>query len=51
MKPKKRMAISKDRAIAIATNHNCVSRKVAEKYTYSELYEVLRQLDIKAKIK
>lgn len=42
--------ISKSRAVEIAANHNCVSIKVAQKYTLSELKEVLRQLKIKAVI-
>ena len=42
--------ISKERAIQIAMNHNCVSREIAENYTLSELKEVLRQLKIKANI-
>lgn len=40
--------VSKERAITIAMNHNCVSREVAENYTDSELKEVLRALNIKA---
>jgi hypothetical protein len=40
--------VSKDRAILIAMNHNCVSREIAERYTDSELKEVLKQLKIKA---
>ena len=40
--------IKKERAIAIAMNHNCVSREIAESYTNSELKEVLRQLKLKA---
>lgn len=40
--------VSKERAIQIAMNHNCVSREVAENYTDSELKEVLRQLKLKA---
>lgn len=39
--------ISRERAIQIASNHNCVSRAVAENYTDSELKEVLRQLKLK----
>jgi hypothetical protein len=37
-----------ERAIEIAMNHNCVSREIAERYTDSELKEVLRQLNLKA---
>ncbi len=40
--------VSKARAIEIAMNHNCVSREIAEKYTDSELREVLKQLHLKA---
>lgn len=40
--------VTRQRAIEIAMNHNCVSREVAESYTDSELKEVLRQLEIKA---
>ncbi len=40
--------ISRERSIEIAMNHNCVSREVAERYTDSELKEVLRQLRLKA---
>lgn len=42
---RKSVKVSKERAIAM--NHNCVSREIAEKYTDSELKEVLRQLRIK----
>lgn len=40
--------VSKERAITIAMDHNCVSREIAERYTDSELKEVLRQLKLKA---
>lgn len=40
--------VSKQRAIEIAMNHNCVSREVAERYSDSELKEVLKQLKLKA---
>jgi len=40
--------VSKARAIEIAMNHNCISREVAEKYTDSELIEVLKSLRLKA---
>lgn len=40
--------ISRERAIQIAANHNCVSEAVAANYTDSELKEVLRQLKLKA---
>lgn len=44
----KTVKVSKQRAIQIAMNHNCVSKEVAENYTDSELREVLRQLKLKA---
>lgn len=44
---RKVIKISKERAIQIAMNHNCVSREIAEKYTDSELKEVLKQLKLK----
>ena len=40
--------VSRERAIEIAMNHNCVSRQVAENYTNSELKEVLKQLKLSA---
>ena len=40
--------VSRERAIAIAANHNCVSKEIAQQYTDSELKEVLRQLKLKA---
>lgn len=39
--------VSKERAIQIAMNHNCVSKEIAERYTDSELKEVLRHLKMK----
>jgi len=39
--------VSKARAIEITMNHNCVSREIAERYTNSELKEVLKQLKLK----
>ena len=39
--------VSKEKAIQIAMNHNCVSREIAQNYTNSELKEVLRQLKLK----
>ncbi len=36
--------ISRERAIQLAANHNCVSKEVAANYTDSELKEVLRHL-------
>jgi hypothetical protein len=41
-------SVSKEKAIQIAMNHNCVSKDIAENYTDSELREVLRQLRLKA---
>ena len=46
----KQYQIKREKAIEIAMNHNCVSKKIAEKYTDSELKEVLRHLKINAKI-
>ncbi len=40
--------VSRERAVQIAANHNCVSIEVASAYTDSELKEVLRQLKLKA---
>lgn len=45
---RKVIKVSKARAIEIAMNHNCVSREIAEKYTDSELREVLHHLKLKA---
>lgn len=39
--------VSRERAIEIASNHNCVSIEIARNYTDSELKEVLRQLRLK----
>lgn len=36
--------ISRERAVEIAMNHNCVSREIAERYTDGELKEVLRHV-------
>lgn len=41
--------VSRERAIQIAMNHNCVTREVASAYTDSELKEVLRTLKLKPK--
>jgi hypothetical protein len=43
--------ITREKAIELAMHHNCVSREVAERYTTSELKEVLRQLRLKANFK
>ena len=49
MKPiRKTPKVSRERAIEIASNHNCVSLEIAELYTDTELKEVLKQLKIKA---
>lgn len=45
-KKRKTIKISKDRAIEIAMNHNCISREIAENYTDSELREVLKHLKL-----
>ena len=44
---RKVIKVSRERAIQIAMNHNCVSREIAERYTDSELREVLRHLNLK----
>lgn len=48
MRIKKAIKVSRARAIEIAMNHNCVSRDIAEKYTNSELKEILKVLKLKA---
>lgn len=40
--------MTRRRAVEIAANHNAVSMATAERYTDSELIEVLRHLRIKA---
>lgn len=45
---KRIIKVSRERAIEIAMNHNCVSREIAEKYTNSELREILAHLKLKA---
>ena len=40
--------ISRERAIEITMNHNGISRGMAERYTDSELREVLLHLHLKA---
>lgn len=40
--------VSRERAIEITMNTNGVSRGIAERYTDSELKEVLRLLNLKA---
>lgn len=44
---RKQINISRERAITIAMNHNCVSKEIAQNYTDSELKEVLKQLKLK----
>lgn len=44
---RKVIKVSRDRAIQIAQNHNCVSKEVAQNYTDSELREVLLALKLK----
>lgn len=45
---RKVIKVSKERAILLAMNTNGVSREIAERYTDSELKEVLRLLKLKA---
>lgn len=45
---RKVIKVSKERAIQLAMNTNRVSREIAERYTDSELKEVLRLLKLKA---
>jgi hypothetical protein len=40
--------VNRERAIQITAAHLCIPQEVAEKYTDSELKEVLRQLKLKA---
>ena len=40
--------VSREKSISIASNHNCVTKDVAERYSDSELKEVLKQLKLKA---
>lgn len=42
--------ITRAKAVEIAANHNCVSMEIAERYTLTELKEVLTHLRIKAVI-
>lgn len=43
---RKQIKISRERAITIDMNHNCVSKEIAQNYTDSELKEVLKQLKL-----
>ena len=45
---RKVVKISREHAIEIAMNHNCVSLEIAERYTDSELREILNHLKLKA---
>jgi len=45
---KKIIKVSRERAIELAMNLNCVSKEIASKYTDSELKECLRLLKLKA---
>lgn len=45
---RKVIKVSKERAIQLAMSTNGVSREIAERYTDSELKEVLRLLKLKA---
>jgi len=45
---RKQVKVSRERAIQIAMNTNGVSREIAEKYTDSELREVLSLLKLKS---
>lgn len=45
---KRQIKVTRGRAIQIAMNHNCVSQEIAERYTDSELREILHQLKLKA---
>lgn len=42
-----RPKVSKETAIRIASQHNCVSMEIAQNYTNRELKEVLKQLKLK----
>jgi len=44
----KKIKVTRERAITIAMNHNCISREQAERYSDSELKEVLKQLRLTA---
>ena len=45
-KKKSNIKINRDRAVQIAADHNCVPVEVAQRYTDSELREVLRHLKL-----
>lgn len=44
----RQVKVSRVRAIEIAMNTNGISREIAERYTDSELREVLKLLELKA---
>lgn len=45
---RKQFKVSREKAVVIAANHNCVSLETAKQYTDSELKEVLRALKLQA---
>ena len=45
---KKTIKVSREIAIELAANLNCISKEMASKYTDSELKECLRLLKLKA---
>lgn len=45
---KKTIKVSKQKAIELAMNCNCITREIAERYTNNELKEVLRLLSGRA---
>jgi hypothetical protein len=49
MKRRRIHLISRDKAITLAMNHNGVERTIAEKYTNSELKEVLANISREAR--
>lgn len=44
MNIRKTIKVSRERAIVLAMNHNNVPREIAEKYTDSELREVIKHV-------
>lgn len=47
MRTRKQIKVTKEAAIKLAMNTNGISREMAERYTDSELKEVLRLLKLK----
>ena len=45
---RKQFKVSRERAVVIAANHNCVDIETAKKYTDGELKEILRSLKLQA---